>query len=208
MDQELLETFLARIRSHPLSSVFESIDFIAQDYGEGFSSLVTSPIDLGSVETKINSHSYHSLSDLLNDIELISKNAIIAFGQGTEYAAAADYLRQIAKKESKAFAFHSLRPWASEVVRLRNATGRLLCSQVPAIEPFPTAKDLRQFVSATEKLKSKEEIQDLTDIVGKFQPELVDNRKAAVVINLTALRKETLDALFEYVRRKQEHGRF
>jgi hypothetical protein len=203
-----LAEFMARIRAHPIAAVFESIESISRDYGDQLSSVVKSPIDLRTIDSRITANEYTSITGFFDDLEQISRDTIIAFGQGTEYAAAADFLREIVRKEQRTFHHLSTKNWTSEMFRLKNATGELLSSGVPSLARFPSDIDIRRFLNATSKLTSSQEIQDLTDIIAIRQPELVDTRKPSLVINLTALRPETLNDLFEYIRRKSLDDRF
>ena len=91
---------MTRIRSHPISEMFlEPVD-PERDGAPDYFKQIKKPMDLGTVQNKLNSRTYKNVQEWKDDVNLICTNAIQYNGKKSYIGAVATEISKIFKELS------------------------------------------------------------------------------------------------------------
>ncbi|KAH0787442.1 Bromodomain containing protein [Histomonas meleagridis] len=174
-------------------------------------------IDLKSIQTRLLENKYSTLQEWADDIENCWSYIEKENTDPTDLAQLSElsfisYDRYIFEKEKKSIGLLSTPKWISEIIRLRSKLTNLMSSpptkvrEIPQIQKYLNASsppisqhELQCFVTATEKLQTKEDNKNISKIISEFQPELFDE-SPNLIFDVTKLNKQTFQALRTYVK--------
>ena len=110
-----------KIRSHPLSELFlEPVDPIRDEAPDYFKS-IKKPMDLTTVQNKLNKKMYRNVQEWKDDMQLISSNAIQYNGRKNLVGQAGVELQKIFKELSKTISDGIIMNWYNELVEIKKA---------------------------------------------------------------------------------------
>ena len=191
-----------------------------RDQCPNYLEVITHPMDLSTVASKLDSGEYSSVSQFKGDVELIWSNAIQYNGKKSFIGLIASQLRSLFLNETINLTDNEITDWLSRANSLKTQLSGIMKNEPKTLVPPPppresTRKQLSRQASAPippqpalfhltkeETTKLAEEVNSLTDegqieqiitLIQTHEPELLDGEE--IKINVNALQQKTLIAL-------------
>ncbi|EAY13898.1 Bromodomain containing protein [Trichomonas vaginalis G3] len=206
---------ILKIMEHPAAALFRSPVVSGTDTEENnYYTIITNPQDFGTIKDRLYNNQYKSVTQLIEDVNQIAKNAAIYNGENSHVAFLASYCTQLFNKEMRDSDLLPVRAWCDAVFNLRTKITNLMSNQPPKVRQFSSSlnagRSLKQntpvmseheiqcFIQASEKLQSDEEQKEMIRILNENQPEL-DAGNAEIHFEITKLNHQTMSALKHYM---------
>lgn len=199
-----LLTIVDTLARHPVGQAFGKPFKVGDEVESDYSFRIKRPMDLGTIRLNLLNKSYFSVQQFLDDIELITQNAIKYFGQDTEYGAAGIEIRRLVAKSLRLAHLQQLKDWASDVYKFRTKISKLIKAppisgvltgldlQQPISPQLSSEEDMKNFCRASEYLTSTMEQTEMQNIIKRHQPELLGN---TLTLDVTKLKPKTMAEL-------------
>lgn len=211
--QEITKSYISRgINVFFLNPVPEDSDDLP-DYHK----IVTNPMDLTTVETKLNNSVYSSASQWYKDMCLIYENAMKYHGENSIWRIIAEQLLYDFKKASSGLQIETMEEWTSQLAKQTKKFGDVISSspikvgsnvlvsgcikRAEGLGRFPQAS-IPDLISKLNSLLSKDEVRSaFFQIVKQTQKEqpFVTDEEGNSVVDVEKLKDHTLNAISLYV---------
>ena len=110
---------MEKVRKHPISRLFlEPVDPV-RDEAPNYFKTIKKPMDLGTVQTKLNSHQYKNVQEWKDDMLLVSSNAIQYNGRKSLVGQAGVELQKVFKDLAKSLADGQILTWYNQLVEIK-----------------------------------------------------------------------------------------
>ena len=173
--KKITKSFLTR----PCSILFKNpVDPIA-DGLEGYNDIVKNPIDLSTINTKLQEKRYNSTFEWYNDMCLVFQNAIDYYPIESSISMIANFYLEVFKKEAIGLNFKSEQEWSDNVQQYTNKFTKILEKQpsLQKINPnllslcqraekniLPDKQTIANYVEKLNSLTMNDEIRE--DVIG------------------------------------------
>ena len=193
------------INEHPASSVFSNpVDESYIDYYK----IISNPQDLGTILKRLNNNEYKSVSKWEEDINTVWSNAEKYNGKNSFVNFLAIHLAQEFKHYKKKLDIMNIEKWSEYVYGLKkefditieqcpDSLQHIIPKETKNLLPDFTAREMSNFMKASEMVTGKDDIEEVLQIIAKNEPKIkLDDKQNIIEVN--NLSSNTLHKIRDY----------
>jgi hypothetical protein len=216
---------MERLAAHPLTASFRA-PFSPGDAPQNYFQIVTNPLNLTEISTRLAEGKYADLNAWFDDVELVWSNCDAYYTSDASksfttpidrryYAVVTAELRRIFAKEKTLFVRLGIGNWSRALYELRTEVTDLMTRPPAKVRQFTPSlgtvrtmkqsasslsdRELHRFLAMANELTADEDQREMVRIVAEGHPEL-DTGAPELRVDVTKLNLATIQALKEFVR--------
>jgi len=124
--KRIMQNAMNQLFSHPLATFFSVTIDPVRDGCANYFDIISDPMDLGTIQTKIQNDQYISIDQWKEDIEKVWKNALKYHGESSTIGEAAKYLKNVMQPILEGITYDYLNDWQVKLDIFKEELNRLL----------------------------------------------------------------------------------